>query len=210
MQSSYVEQLVLRFPELKEQQKAIQDFCDLIVESYHKDGKILLCGSGGSAADSEHITGELLKGFITKRPMSQEKIEHFNKYFENETDAKMLQQGIPAVPIVSLMSGLTAFINDVSPELAFAQMVFAMGKKVDLLVVVSTSGNSVNTVKAAQVAKAMGIKTVALVGKTGGKLKDICDVSIVAPANETYRVQEYHLPIYHAVCAEVERVLFPQ
>lgn len=207
---SYVEKLVERFPELKDQQKQIQAFCDAIVQSYRKDGKVLLCGSGGSAADSEHITGELLKGFITKRPMSEKKIKEFNKYLGNDKEAAMLQQGIPAVPLVSLMSGMTAFINDVSPELAFAQLVFAMGKKQDLLVVISTSGNSVNTVKAAQVAKAMGIKTVALVGKGGGQLKEICDISIVAPANQTYLVQEYHLPIYHAVCAEVERVLFPE
>ena len=205
---SYVEKLIERFPELQSQKASIQAFCDAIVESYRKDGKVMLCGSGGSAADSEHITGELLKGFITKRPMPEKDLATFNECFGNETDAKMLQQGIPAVPLVSLMSGLTAFINDVSPELAFAQMVYAMGKKQDLLVVLSTSGNSVNTVKAAQVAKAMGIKTVALVGKGGGKLKEICDISIVAPANETYLVQEYHLPIYHAVCAEVERVLF--
>lgn len=205
---NYVEKLVERFPELKKEQASIQSFCDAIVESYKNDGKIMLCGSGGSAADSEHITGELLKGFITKRPMPEEDLARFNECFGNQTDAKLLQQGIPAVPLVSLMSGLTAFINDVSPELAFAQMVYAMGKKQDLLVVISTSGNSVNTVKAAQVAKAMGIKTVALVGKGGGKLKEICDISIVAPADKTYLVQEYHLPIYHAVCAEVERVLF--
>ena len=205
---SYVEKLVERFPELKPQQKSIQAFCDAIVSSYKKDGKVMLCGNGGSAADAEHITGELLKGFMTKRPLSPKKIKLFNKYFENQTDARLLQEGIPAVPLVSLMSGLTAFINDVSPELAFAQMVFALGKKQDLLIVISTSGNSVNTVKAAQVAKAMGIKTVALVGKGGGKLKEICDISFVAPANETYLVQEYHLPVYHAICAEVERVLF--
>ena len=207
---SYVEKLVERFPELKPQQKSIQAFCDAIVSSYKKDGKIMLCGSGGSAADAEHITGELLKGFMTKRPMSEKKKKIFNKFFENQTDASLLQEGIPAVPLVSLMSGLTAFINDVSPELAYAQMVFAMGKKQDLLVVISTSGNSINTVKAAQVAKAMGIKTVALVGKDGGKLAELCDVVIIAPANQTYLVQEYHLPIYHAVCAEVERVLFPE
>lgn len=205
---SYVEKLIERFPELKSQQGDIQAICDAIIESYKADGKVLLCGSGGSAADSEHITGEMLKGFMIKRTMSDEKIKEFNKYFENESDACQLQQGIPAVPLVSLMSGLTAFINDVSPELAFAQMVFALGKKQDLLIVISTSGNSVNTVKAAQVAKAMGIKTVALVGKGGGKLKEICDISFVAPANETYLVQEYHLPVYHAICAEVERVLF--
>ena len=207
---NYVEKLVQKYPELKPQQKSIQAFCDAIVTSYKRDGKIMLCGNGGSAADAEHITGELLKGFMTKRPMSEKKKKIFNKFFENEVDASLLQEGIPAIPLVSLTSGLSAFINDVSPELAYAQMVFAMGKKQDTLVVISTSGNSVNTVKAAQVAKAMGIKTVALVGKDGGKLKEIADIVIIAPANQTYQVQEYHLPIYHAVCAEVERVLFPE
>ena len=207
---NYVEKLVQKYPELKPQQKSIQAFCDAIVTSYKRDGKIMLCGNGGSAADAEHITGELLKGFMTKRPVSEKKKKIFNKFFENEVDASLLQEGIPAIPLVSLTSGLSAFINDVSPELAYAQMVFAMGKKQDTLVVISTSGNSVNTVKAAQVAKAMGIKTVALVGKDGGKLKEIADIVIIAPANQTYQVQEYHLPIYHAVCAEVERVLFPE
>lgn len=207
---NYVEKLVQKYPELKPQQKSIQAFCDSIVTSYKRDGKIMLCGNGGSAADAEHITGELLKGFMTKRPMSEKKKKIFNKFFENEVDSSLLQEGIPAIPLVSLTSGLSAFINDVSPELAYAQMVFAMGKKQDTLVVISTSGNSVNTVKAAQVAKAMGIKTVALVGKDGGKLKEIADIVIIAPANQTYQVQEYHLPIYHAVCAEVERVLFPE
>ena len=207
---NYVEKLVQKYPELKPQQKSIQAFCDAIVTSYKRDGKIMICGNGGSAADAEHITGELLKGFMTKRPMSEKKKKIFNKFFENDVDASLLQEGIPAIPLVSLTSGLSAFINDVSPELAYAQMVFAMGKKQDTLVVISTSGNSVNTVKAAQVAKAMGIKTVALVGKDGGKLKEIADIVIIAPANQTYQVQEYHLPIYHAVCAEVERVLFPE
>lgn len=207
MQNSYVEKLVERFPELQSQKLAIQAFVDAIIQTYKQDGKVLIAGNGGSASDSEHITGELLKGFITKRPMEKEKAEHFAKFLSKE-EAEMLQEGIPAVPLCSLMSGLTAFDNDVSPELAFGQLVFAMGKKQDLVVVLSTSGNSVNTIKAVQVAKAMGIKTVAMVGKTGGKLKDLADVVIIAPANETYLVQEYHLPIYHAVCAEVERVLF--
>ena len=98
---SYVEKLIERFPELKSQQGDIQAICDAIIESYKADGKVLLCGSGGSAADSEHITGEMLKGFMIKRTMSDEKIKEFNKYFENESDACQLQQGIPAVPLVS-------------------------------------------------------------------------------------------------------------
>ena len=205
---SHIEKLVERFSELKSQQNAIQSFVNAIVTAHKKEGKVLLCGNGGSAADCEHISGELLKGFLLKRQLPPKKIAQLNKALGNEKDALSLQEGVSAIPLVSLMSGLSAYSNDASTTLAFAQMVYSIGRKQDVLVLLSTSGSSTNVVKAAQVAKAMGIKTVALVGNDGGKLVEICDTTIIAPANQTYLVQEYHVSIYHAVCAEVERVLF--
>jgi phosphoheptose isomerase len=123
-------------------------------------------------------------------------------------DAPKLQRGVAAVPLTSLSASLSAFANDVDPELVFAQLTYALGKKEDVLICLSTSGNSKNVVKAAKVAKALGIKTIGMSGEGGGAFLSICDVTINAPSRETYKVQEYHLPIYHAICAEVERILF--
>ena len=123
-------------------------------------------------------------------------------------DARKLQRGIPAIPLTSLTSVLSAFANDVDPVLVYAQLVYALGKASDVLVCLSTSGNSKNVVEAARTAAALGISTVALTGESESKLSKICDVTINAPEHETFKVQEYHLPIYHAICAEVERILF--
>lgn len=205
---NHVEKLINRFSELKPQQSAIEAFVNGIVNAYKKDGKVLLCGNGGSAADCEHISGELLKSFMLKRQLSQKKLAHFSKFLGNEKDALCLQEGICAIPLVSLMSGLSAYSNDVDAKMSYAQMVYAIGKKQDFLILLSTSGNSINVVKAAQVAKAMGIKTIALVGNDGGKLVEICDTTIIAPSNQTHIIQEYHVAIYHAVCAQVEQILF--
>ena len=127
-----------------------------------------------------------------------------------EEQAKKLQRGIPAVPLTSLSASLTAFANDVEPSLVFAQLVYALGKSSDVLICLSTSGNSKNVVNAARVAKARGVFTIAMTGMADGKLSEICDVTIKAPEKETYKVQECHLPIYHAICAEVEAQLFEQ
>ena len=123
-------------------------------------------------------------------------------------DAVKLQRGVPAVPLTSLSASLSAFANDVDPELVFAQLTYALGKKGDVLICLSTSGNSKNVVRAARVARALGIKTIGMSGAGGGAFSEICDITIKAPERETYKVQEYHLPIYHAICAEVERILF--
>ncbi len=173
----------------------------LIEEMYKSDNKLLLCGNGGSAADCEHISGELLKGFLLKREVT-ENIE------VEESVKSNLQKGVPAIPLTSLSSSLTAFANDVEPSLCFAQLCFALGKKDDVLFGISTSGNSKNVVEAVKVAKAIGIKTVGLTGSKGGKLKELCDVCICVPENETFKIQELHLPVYHAICAQVEEDLF--
>ena len=203
---NYIDNLCERYYELAPLRGKISEVVDIIVESYYKGGKILLAGNGGSAADSEHISGEMLKGFMELRPPVAEELSALESALGD--DAKKLQRGIPAVPLTSLSSVLSAYANDVDPELVFAQLVFALGKPSDVFICISTSGNSKNVVVAAKVAKALGIKTIGLSGDHGGKFSEICDVTINAPERETYKVQEYHLPIYHAICAEVERILF--
>lgn len=202
----YIDELAQRYPELASLKVKIKEATDMIVECYKKGGKILLCGNGGSAADAEHISGELLKGFVLKRTPEGEELERLGAVLGD--DAKKLQRGIPAIPLTSLTSVLSAFANDVDPVLVYAQLTYALGKAGDVLICLSTSGNSKNVVEAARTASALGISTVALTGETESKLSEICDVTINAPELETFKAQECHLPIYHAICAEVERILF--
>lgn len=203
---NYLDNLTVRYPELAPLKEKIGEAVDMIIESYKKGGKVLLCGNGGSAADSEHISGELLKGFMELRRPEGDELAAMTEALGE--DAVKLQRGVAAVPLTSLSASISAFANDVDPELVFAQLTYALGKKEDVLICLSTSGNSKNVVKAAKVAKALGIKTIGMSGESGGAFLSICDVTINAPSRETYKVQEYHLPIYHAICAEVERILF--
>lgn len=198
--TDYIKNTIIKYPALDACTADIYAAADVLCEMYFAGGKLLLCGNGGSAADCEHISGELLKGFLLKRPLKNGKLD--------VPFADKLQSGIPAVPLTSLSSALTAFANDVDATLIFAQLVLALGKKEDVFFGISTSGNSANVVAATEVAKALGIKTVCLVGEKGGKLSEICDIAIKAPAIETFKVQEYHLPIYHAICAQAEEKIF--
>ena len=204
----HIDLLIGRLPALAGCKEAIVAATEAILTMHQNGGKLLLCGNGGSAADGEHIAGELLKGFLLKRTPEGEELEHLAAALGATETAEKLQKGVAAVPLSSLSAVFSAFCNDVDPALVYAQLTYAMAKPADVLLCISTSGNSANVVNAAKVAKALGIKTVALTGGTGGKLADICDIAIVAPENETYLVQECHLPIYHAVCAEVEDTLF--
>ena len=203
---NYLDNLTERYPELAPLKEKIGTAIDMIIESYKNGGKVLLCGNGGSAADSEHISGELLKGFMELRRPEGDELAALTEALGE--DAVKLQRGVAAVPLTSLSASLSAFANDVDPELVFAQLTYALGKKGDVLICLSTSGNSKNVVKAAKVAKALGIKTIGMSGESGGAFLSICDITVNAPSRETYKVQEYHLPIYHAICAEVERILF--
>ena len=178
---------------------------------FAKGGRVYLCGNGGSAADCEHMAGELLKCFKIKRPMPDAFKATLSAYGEDgEVLAENLEGGLPVVSLTGHVAFSTAFQNDNTPALVFAQQVNAYGRPGDVLVVFSTSGNSKNVVAALKTAKALGIKTVAMTGETGGELADIADIVIKAPACETYKVQEYHLPIYHAICAEAERIIFEE
>ena len=199
----HLELLIERYPALAVCECEIKRAIEAIIACYEKGGKLLLCGNGGSCADCDHIVGELMKGFLKKRPLSSDERADIP-----EKVADKLQGGIKAIPLTSLSSLSTAFANDVDAELVYAQLVSVFGGKNDVFFGISTSGNAENVCIAATVAKAREMKTVALTGKDGGRLAKLCDVAIIAPESETYKIQELHLPIYHAVCAQVEEELF--
>ncbi len=166
-------------------------------------GKLLLCGNGGSAADAEHWSGELLKGFKSLRPLPEPERRGLPPAL-----AARLQGGLPALPLTSFIALSTAFANDVEPRLVFAQLVWALGKPGDILAAISTSGNAANVCDAAVAARARGLRVLGLTGESGGKLAPLCDVCVRGPATETFRVQEFHLPIYHCLSLMLEERFF--
>ena len=196
-------ELYERYPQLKGCEGEISKAFDLLLPCYRNGGKVLTCGNGGSAADAEHIVGELLKKFRKHRDIDSSVAEKLPP----ELVAK-LEGALPAVSLVSMSGILTAFANDVAWETAFAQQVYGLGKPGDVLIALSTSGNSENCINAALVAKAKGLKVISMTGADGGKLDDLADAAIKVPEVETYKVQELHLPIYHALCAAIEEGLF--
>ena len=207
---SIVDNLFVNYPDLKPYEDKIIKAFTVLKECYKNDGKVLACGNGGSAADCEHIVGELMKGFKLSRPITNEYYEKIESLYHGEGDYfyQGLQGALPAISLVSHTALLTAFVNDVDPDMIFAQQVLGYGKSGDVLIAMSTSGNSKNVVNAAKIAKTLGMKVIGFTGQNGGKLKEICDVLIDVPSTETYRVQEYHLPVYHALCAMVEEEFF--
>lgn len=199
-----------RYPILSATATEIRQATTMLVQGFRTGNKLLLCGNGGSCADCEHIAGELMKGFLLRRTLSTEQKQRMKQLCpqleENYLDR--LQQAVPAIALPSFTALNTATCNDVDPELVFAQALMGLGKKDDLLLCISTSGNSTNVVAAALVAKALGLKVIGLTGQMGGRLRDICDVCICVPAMETVPVQELHLPVYHYLCAQIEAQLF--
>lgn len=199
---NHLERLTGRYPALAGMAGEIEEAYELMKTSYENGGKLLVCGNGGSAADSDHIVGELMKGFYKLRELPE---EEKNRYGEL---GGRLQGALPAIALTQHSALSTAFLNDVDPEMVFAQQVHGYGQPGDIFLGLSTSGNSVNVVSAAKVAAAKGMKVVTMTGRDGGKLKAISDVCLVAPAQVTADIQEYHLPIYHALCAMLEDHFF--
>lgn len=195
-----MKELLRNHPALEACQEQIGAALGLMIETYENGGKVLLCGNGGSAADCEHIVGELMKGFLLKRPVHDERIPAELR--------RNLQGALPAISLPSQIAVLSAFLNDVEPQMLYAQLVYGYASDKDLVVGISTSGNSENIVNALRVAKAVGAKTLALTGEKPSRLSELCDVTVQAPSRETYRIQEYHLPIYHYLCAAVEKHFF--
>lgn len=195
-----MKELLERYPALYECRDSIGKALDMITNTYKNGGKVLVCGNGGSAADSEHIVGELMKGFLSKREVTDERIPE--RLREN------LQGALPAISLPSQCAILSAFVNDVEPDMMYAQMVYGYAKENDLVIGISTSGNSKNVVNAVEVAKCVGAKTLSLTGQNESKLSELSDVTIRVPETETYKVQELHLPVYHYLCAGVEKAMF--
>lgn len=204
--------LIARYPALAPCEDDMTRAVEAIVGSYAHGGKVLTCGNGGSAADSEHIVGELMKGFLKHRPLGEEMREALKKVAPERAEyiANGLQGALPAVSLIGALALNTAFANDQAPDLSMAQQVLGLGCRGDILLGISTSGNSKNVIYALDVAKAKGLTTIALTGETGGRLKAIADICICAPSRETYKIQEYHLPIYHMLCIAAENEFFDE
>ncbi len=198
--------LIARYPHLSVCESKIKKSADVLIACYTAGGKVLTCGNGGSCADADHIVGELMKGFLKKRPLSDTKKQAMQAKCPELDDQTLacLQCGLPALSLCSLTALNTAFCNDVDPDLTYAQGVLAIGNPGDVLMCMSTSGNATNVILAAKVAKALGITVIGLTGAHGGKLRQIADVCICVPETETYKIQELHLPVYHTLCATTE------
>ena len=195
-----MKELLENYPALSACKAEIEAAVELIVSVYKNGGKVLLCGNGGSAADCDHIAGELLKGFLLRRKVTDEKIP--------EDLRNALQGSLPAISLPSATAALTATLNDLDPDIAYAQLLYGLADKGDVLVAISTSGNAKNVCNAARLAKAQGVAVIALTGHGGGVLSTLADITVRAPEDRTFRIQEYHLPIYHFICASVEKALF--
>ncbi|MHB1275962.1 MAG: D-sedoheptulose-7-phosphate isomerase [Candidatus Humimicrobiaceae bacterium] len=206
----YLLNLIRKYPDIEECIPDINLTIELMIGSINCNGKVLTCGNGGSASDAEHIVGELMKGFIHPRNLESKEIESIMQLYPeigNEI-VKNLQKPIPAISLASNISFITAYSNDVNPEYIFAQQVYGLGNKGDVLLCLSTSGNSKNVINAAMVAKVKGVNIIGFTGKSGGMLKGYSDVLIKAPSLSTPEIQEYHIAIYHAICAQIEEDIF--
>ena len=199
----HLDSLLQRLPELGGCRESLLRSYQVMHNTLRDGGKLLLCGNGGSAADADHWAGELLKGFKRRRALSAEQQARFRPEV-----ARQLQGALPAIPLTGFPALATAFANDVSPELIFAQLTWALGRPGDVWIGLSTSGNATNVCAAAEVARAQGLHTGGLTGQGGGRLAPVCDPAIHAPASETYRIQEYHLPVYHCLSLMLEDAFF--
>lgn len=204
------EELFIRYPALESCRDDIKRAFEACVLAYERGGKLLVAGNGGSAADSEHIVGELMKSFLVRRPADAKLCAALKEKYgeEGEKMAASLEGALCAIPLTSMPALSTAFLNDVDPLMTFAQMLSGYGKDGDVFIGITTSGNSKNILNAFMVANAMGIKTVALTGGSGGKCRTLADITVCVPSSETFKVQEYHLPVYHALCAMLEAHFF--
>ncbi len=206
----HIDLLIKRYPVLASIEKDIVEAYLVMEETYDHDGKIMVAGNGGSAADAEHIAGELMKRFKTPRPVSDEFAAKL-KAIDPERGANLaanLERSLMAIPLVAHEALTTAYINDVDGYGVFAQQLFGFGRKGDVFLGISTSGNSKNVMSATVVARALGIKVIGLTGAGGGELAGVADVCVKAPETETYMIQELHLPIYHCWCLMLEERFF--
>lgn len=195
--------LLRRYPVLRSSESAILEAFDLLLATFSKSKKLLICGNGGSAADASHIAAELLKSFGFRRPLKKALVRPLS-----ETVADELEGALPAMALPDFLAINSAFCNDRNPQFAFAQLVLGLGLEGDLLWAISTSGKSANVLHAITVARSIGMQILGLTGLRGGEMADQCDVCICVPETETFKIQELHLPVYHALCAMVEAEYF--
>ena len=206
----YIDDLLVRYPRLEIIRGDLLEAYELLRQCYTAGGKLLIAGNGGSAAGSEHIAGELMKGFQRKRPLSEE-LQNRLIGIDPERGveiSKRLQGALAAVPLTAQGALSTAISNDVDAEDIFAQKIMGYGRRGDVFLAISTSGNSNNIINAAITARALELRVIGLTGSMGGKLGDYCDVLVRAPESEAYKVQELHLPIYHSWCLMLEEYFF--
>lgn len=206
----HIDLLINRYPELQSCIEDIVKTYEILEECYENDHKLLIAGNGGSAADSEHIAGELMKRFKIPRPVPAEFAEKLKSIdsVRGENLAANLERGLMAIPLVAHEALSTAYINDVDGLGVFAQQLYGFGRPGDVFLGISTSGNSKNVMSATVVARALGIKVIGLTGAKGGELAQVADVAIKVPETETYMIQELHLPVYHCLCLMIEDHFF--
>ena len=210
---SKIDELIEHYPDLDICRDSLNKSVEAICESFRDGHKLLTCGNGGSASDSMHIVGELMKGFILPRSIKDfdsDFYDKLNKLYPEDAEyfANNLQCTLPAISLVGETALTTAFSNDQAPDLAFAQQVLGLGDAGDILLAITTSGNSANVLHAVKVAKLKGLKTIVLTGRTGGKIKVLADISICVPADSAHTIQEFHLPVYHMLCLAAENEFF--
>ena len=206
----HVDLLIKRYPILETCRNEIVNAYLVMEECYEHDGKLLIAGNGGSAADSEHIAGELMKRFKAPRPVTPEFSEKLKEIdpIRGKNLAENLERSLMAIPLVAHEALSTAYINDVDGLGVFAQQLFGFGRAGDVFLGISTSGNSKNVMSATVVARALGIKIIGLTGAKGGELASVSNVAVRVPETETYMIQELHLPIYHCWCLMLEDKFF--
>ena len=211
MNNNNLTELLKKYNELHTVKSEILRTFDILKNCFINSGTLFICGNGGSAADAEHIVGELMKSFMLPRMLKNNRfIARTKKLYgqESEQILPFLQEGLRTVSLTGHPSLSTAFSNDVKSDMVFAQQLYVLAKSGDVFLGISTSGNSSNVLRALQVAKAMELKTVMLTGKSGGKCSKIADCSVKAPSDIVYKIQEYHLPIYHTLCLMLEEYFF--
>lgn len=199
-----------RYPTLVPIKEDILNTYTILEECYKNGGKLLIAGNGGSAADAEHIVGELMKKFKISRPVPEtlaEKLEIIDPVIGKQL-ANDLEQGLMAIPLVAHEALTTAYLNDVGSLSVYAQQLYGYGRPGDVFLGISTSGNSQNILYATVLAKAIGMKTIGLTGRAGGNMSKLADITIRVPADETYMIQELHLPVYHCLCLILEEYFF--
>lgn len=209
-QYRYLDELFRRYPALEPVREPVRGAFEILRDCFAGGHRLLAAGNGGSAADAEHIVGELMKSFVKPRPVPEgpaRRLREADPVWGAKLAAR-LQEGLPAIALTGHPGLSTAFLNDVDGELIYAQQVWGYGREGDVLLGISTSGNAANVCAACVAAKARGMKVIELSGRDGGRMRAFADEAVIVPETETYKIQELHLPIYHALCLELEETFF--